>query len=204
MDFMRIDSEEKAYWLGFLLADGNLSKNGCKVSLSLKKEDRPHLEKFARLFNVQIKPLQRVDVCNVCKKFVWQSLFHQGLRPNKTWKDPIKIFKNIPQNSMRHFIRGIFDGDGSVFFTKVQMRNGKENQNLKISFIGNVFTMQYIQNEIKSALSLKGGSFIKHSKSQAYELRYGGNKQAPKILNWMYANSKVYLERKGDFYGRRS
>ena len=44
--FDTIDTEEKAYWLGFMYADGYVQNNGNSVELSLKGSDVEHLEKF--------------------------------------------------------------------------------------------------------------------------------------------------------------
>lgn len=43
-----IDSEEKAYWLGFLFADGYISSSKNTIELSLALKDKEHLEKFAK------------------------------------------------------------------------------------------------------------------------------------------------------------
>ena len=62
--FEKIDSEAKAYWLGFLYADGYIHRNykngkikSMSLELSLKSEDRAHLENFLRDIrsNVPIK-----------------------------------------------------------------------------------------------------------------------------------------------------
>ncbi len=47
--FSIIDTEEKAYWLGFIFADGYISnKNGKRVGITLKSSDRDHIIKFAK------------------------------------------------------------------------------------------------------------------------------------------------------------
>lgn len=52
--FEKIDSEEKAYWLGFLYADGNVrmhkNKSGI-LKLKLKQSDKKHIEKFSKCLN---------------------------------------------------------------------------------------------------------------------------------------------------------
>ena len=44
--FDSIDNEEKAYWLGFIFADGCISSRDNAFELSLKGEDIEHLHKF--------------------------------------------------------------------------------------------------------------------------------------------------------------
>ena len=48
--FDSIDTEEKAYWLGFLFADGAITQynHSYDIELSLKIDDKEHVEKFAK------------------------------------------------------------------------------------------------------------------------------------------------------------
>lgn len=59
--FKTIDTEEKAYWLGFIAADGNIRKNLLACSIELKLSDKGHLEKFAECFDgyYRVEELQR-------------------------------------------------------------------------------------------------------------------------------------------------
>ena len=44
--FDKINTEEKAYWLGFLYADGSISSKEDKIELGLAEKDLHHIEKF--------------------------------------------------------------------------------------------------------------------------------------------------------------
>lgn len=59
--FKAIDTEEKAYWLGFLYADGNISKDKNVIELSLKESDIEHLKQYRKFLNLENKPFD-------CKK----------------------------------------------------------------------------------------------------------------------------------------
>ena len=61
--FQTIDSPEKAYWLGFLYADGYNSYKGI-VSLCLNEEDVDHLEKFKKILNAKDIKLQKKKKLN--------------------------------------------------------------------------------------------------------------------------------------------
>jgi DNA-binding transcriptional regulator WhiA len=50
-----IDTQEKAYWLGFFYADGSLWKNGKQLSILLSQNDIEHLQKFAAIFELPVK-----------------------------------------------------------------------------------------------------------------------------------------------------
>ena len=73
-----IDSEEKAYWLGFLYADGNISSEGNRLEVRLSIKDIKHLEKFRKFLNLETE--FRTGICNgngychlsVRNKHIWE------------------------------------------------------------------------------------------------------------------------------------
>ena len=129
-----IDTEEKAYWLGFIYADGSISshkenqKKNYNFELSLQYSDVEHLQKFARFIKLDYVPTSYNSTCNGkthkrCRitfrnKHFWERLNDLGCTPNKslTLKFPDNsIFIN--QNLIIHFIRGYFDGDGCITYS---------------------------------------------------------------------------------------
>ena len=52
--FENIDSEDKAYWLGFLFADGSVAKDRDRISVALAEKDKFHIEKFAKEVPVEL------------------------------------------------------------------------------------------------------------------------------------------------------
>ncbi len=125
--FDEINTPDKAYWLGFLYADGHVDKEGGKVSCSLKREDKPHLELLASIFGEVIKDTAYYD--DRVKKVVLQSLLIIGCKylnnrlrslgfyNDKTFTADGKVLDFISDNLIRHFLRGYFDGDGCVSLT---------------------------------------------------------------------------------------
>ena len=128
--FSSINSEHKAYWLGFLYADGNISKRKNEITLTLKKSDYKHLQKFiddleiqksVSFYTIKSGKFKGKESCSVgfSSNIMKQDLILYGCTPNKslTLEFPNKaIFKD--PDLIRHFIRGYFDGDGSVFTSK--------------------------------------------------------------------------------------
>ena len=123
--FDSIDTEEKAYWLGFMFADGFVLSNDNTIGLDLAEKDFTHLEKF-RLFlnfignlkvtNTNFPNVKRVRL-EFSSKYMKQILISYGCIPKKslTLNFPnINIFNNI--ELIRHFIRGYVDGDGCLTF----------------------------------------------------------------------------------------
>ena len=115
--FSCIDTEEKAYWLGFLYADGNVREN--KISLELAVKDKEHLEKFNQFMEKEKDILtsgHRVR-CLFMDKKVYQDLVNLGVVPNKSLILKFPNYNQVPKNLIRHFIRGYVDGDGSLSYT---------------------------------------------------------------------------------------
>ncbi|MFD1676303.1 LAGLIDADG family homing endonuclease [Alicyclobacillus fodiniaquatilis] len=96
-------------------------------------------------------------------------------------------FPNIPHNLQTAFIRGYFDGDGSLHVHK----NGIKAE---IHFVG---TQEFLRG-IESTLALPKITFYK--KGKAYQSTYGGGKQTLRILETLYGNSTIHLDRKFQLY----
>jgi hypothetical protein len=118
--FSKIDTEEKAYWLGVLFADGNISKNSSgNGQIFLSSIDEDWVTDFMKSINSTNKP--REEVHRKFKKSIWKAqitsarmyedLFSLGCTPKKTHTIRIPILKD---DLIHHFIRGYFDGDGTV------------------------------------------------------------------------------------------
>ena len=126
--FNKIDSEEKAYWLGFLYADGCITHGECKLELSAI--DKLHLEKFKQALNCNDKELRyRKEKNSYILYFnsvaLVQDLIRLGCMPRKTFLLTFPTYEQVPKTLIHHFMRGYFDGDGCIC-----MRRKKTNVNL--------------------------------------------------------------------------
>lgn len=125
MFFKKIDNEIKAYWLGFIMADGSIASKGngyYALTIVLKNTDINHLQSFKKDINGTFKIIERElnDKRGFTSKNCTMSLTSVELVedlskfnicPNKTGKE---IIPEINEDLKRHFIRGYFDGDGSI------------------------------------------------------------------------------------------
>lgn len=201
--FDSIDTEEKAYWLGFIYADGTISSSplrkdeGAKVQyqfeLSLSSKDYTHLLKFADFLNYDRKKVYCDDVrcrLSVYSKHLWNVLNCNGCTPQKslTLKFPRKeIFDNI--FLIRHFIRGYFDGDGSIICN---------NNTIKFHLLG---TSSFL-SEIKKYLNVPELSLhILHPEKQSItKYIQTTGKKALSMFDIIYKDSTIYLNRKYEKY----
>lgn len=213
--FDSINTEEKAYWLGFLYADGFITTKGYSVGLSLSLKDKDHLEKFRKFLNCKsnistiksknFKGLSetRKDGSSIymvslqtCDKHLWNSLNNLGCVPKKSLilKFPDKnIFSK--ENLIYDFIRGYCDGDGSFGVYPHSKKDPEKNKQTSLNFIGTKEFLEGIENYL-------GKGFLKQKvncNKNTYKLQYSGNK-ADSALNLMYSKASIYLDRKYNIF----
>lgn len=120
--FEKINSPEKAYWLGFIVADGNVCKNSLQIRLHI--QDKGHLKKIRKCLNSSHPIKTIIDKDNyeysslcISNKKICNDLSKYGVVPNKS------LICNpnmdlIPRKLHRDFWRGMIDGDGSIGINK--------------------------------------------------------------------------------------
>lgn len=195
-----IDTEEKAYWLGFIYADGYINSSPIDeiskykkytFEVGLKSSDFEHLEKLKRFLSFTGTVEQNESSCRlrVSDKHLWETLNNYGCTPRKslTLQFPDEsIFKD--KSLIRHFIRGYWDGDGCLTFKRENYPN--------ISVIG---TEKFI-TKIQEYLGILGNIYLNsENNSITKKLMYNG-KKAFDVTNYLYSNSNIYLDRKYDKY----
>ena len=136
--FENIDNEYKAYYLGWILTDGNIFKfegnNYCptaqaKISLYIKEEDKYILDAFKEQVGVNTLITNDNRGCCVFKMHsnkMAEDLSKFGIVPKKS---QLTYLPKIDEKLMPHFIRGIFDGDGCIYIKNC--RGTKRNNYLK-------------------------------------------------------------------------
>ncbi len=194
--FDSIDTEEKAYWLGFIWADGNIkttSKTCYRLTINLKLEDLDHLEKFNKFtkhtkYNIKIDKIKNVCSWYACSKHLWETLNNYGCTPRKslTLKFPDEsIFKS--RDLIGHFIRGYFDGDGCISYERY--KNGIV---MRCSLLG---TMDFVEG-IKQYTKLENILVqLRHNKNDYFNLKLTNN-ESKYFASLIYDNAVIYLNRK--------
>ena len=193
--FQDINSEEKAYWLGFLYADGSISKINV-ISIALKAEDKNHLLKFLKNVNGVADQLHYNKETNsykisLCSIIMTEQLKQYGFTTNKSYDNTDYIFSLIPNQYKKDFIRGFWDGDGYVSKNNVNQNiTGviSNNNKLLISFCN------YFNSFFEDA------TFSKVTYGDNYpRIRLKCNK-AKKLCDLLYKNASIYLDRKYQNY----
>ncbi|MGL5715721.1 MAG: hypothetical protein ACRCX2_22050 [Paraclostridium sp.] len=195
--FEVIDTEEKAYWLGFLLADGYISKSDKnEVSLTLCELDKKHVIKFAEFIGrsedgVKYRVKTKAYRFSFNDKKIKQDLAKHGVYNNKSLTCDLNKKIMEDEELKWHYLRGLFDGDGHLASYGV-----KKNRFLYI-MNGSFEVIKALCTEIKKYTGLNKEP--RKTKSKCFEIRlYGSNSDF--ILRKMYEGSKIHLERKKEKY----
>ena len=187
--FNNIDTNEKAYWFGFLTADAYIDEKANTFRLELKKEDKEHLIKFATALGVNnYQPKHRSDrdtyYIGFGDKQIVTDLKKHGLCQNKSLTT---VFPNLSQNVIKSFICGYFDGDGTIY--------GIGKKCVGMAFISTLDMATKIQEVIKQELLITSRIRQVGTKN-VYRLEVTKTMNALDIVQWLYKESSVYLLRK--------
>jgi hypothetical protein len=202
--FDEINTEAKAYILGFIYADGCLHRNSLSISLALKDIEileRIKLEMRSERVITKMHNSGFGDGSLACNLTITSSVLREGLIKQGITERKTETcnFPEIPEAYLRHFIRGYVDGDGSfgLYHSK-----GVDRYNLSIC-ASPLFATRL--SEVFSGLTTaKGGLYKRHkdSKSNVVTLRYSGKTTVCVLLDYMYAGATIYLSRKQKNYLR--
>lgn len=184
---------ESCYWAGFIAADGNILKDKNSVNIKLASKDKEHLLKFAKIINFQGNILEGVtdnkSQFQWCRIYVFGKWFVEALEknfnifPNKTFT--INIPSQMPEEFLPHYLRGYFDGDGSII--------APANKQLRIAYTSGSkellnFIINYFYNKgikvRKTRLNLTEKPIIENNNT----INYSGE-NALKILHILYDES---------------
>jgi hypothetical protein len=205
--FKEINSEKSAYFLGFLYADGNIQiKNTAYcITLKLKSDDQYIIEKFRDIMSPSspVKTTTNKGSSNIYSYFrinqkeVCDQLISHGCGPNKSLI--LEFPSTIPNELIRHFMRGYSDGDGCIYKNKFKHKK-TINTIWKI-----VSTKQFCQQTaqiLKTELGINCSQLLSRPKTNQITttLSVGGNLQVKKVLDWLYQDATIYLPRKYEKY----
>lgn len=207
--FDHIDTPEKAQILGCLFADGSNNIKKQTVSMSLQEEDGYILEQMRQCVQSE-KPLEYIDYSNkhdfgyhyknqyrilFFSKHICTALNNLGMVQNKSLK--LK-FPKISKQLYKDFILGYFDGDGS--FCPHYTRTNKFQPLL--TFTSTYDFCKELQSILINELGISGGNVYDASCHNGVTsvLSISGTKQTKTILDWLYQDSPMFLNRKYDKY----
>lgn len=204
--FESIDTPNKAYWLGFLYADGYVRKRKSSSELKLKlgKKDIGHVEKFKECIKAE-HPIKDEHVLvtvngkehhsNCCyislssRKLI-DDLIDKGCGNKKTFIIEFPYW--LDDDLVRHFIRGYFDGDGHISIKKdrflLQITTGSEEM------------VNGIINVLENVLGMESKDYSVYRHEGRYYRIHFNKSFGFKFAEFLYEDCEVYLERKREKY----
>lgn len=205
--FEKIDTPNKAYFLGFLYADGNVSSlRGNRMSITLQGRDKHILESFANELEFNGKLIlislsqQSTHVqgrkiitrqnhirLRVNSKKIVGDLINLGCVPRKSLILKFPTENQVSKHLIRHFIRGYFDGDGCVSLTK---------KYISVQFSGTMDMLSGIQKTLNTYANMPIRAISKLN--SIFSLNYGTSLYSQKFFNYVYNDAELFLIRKKD------
>lgn len=220
--FDSIDSPDKAYWIGFIWCDGSVihrirddGRSEYNIKISLTDSDKSHLEKFLDCIDGNYYSVKIYNSKSGYKKdnkesrvFITNQYFGKllidkyGIFSNR--HDATKLLNEIPKEYQRDFIRGIIDADGSFSHYWID-NNKKEKHSIGIGGSDTLLLGAKKILEENGLIIEKERSFNKRHKEEGRDFGYSilnitGKPQVLRILDWIYKDSNIYLDRKYNKY----
>jgi len=207
--FDNIDNQDTAYWLGFIYADGYIvsrqKHNNRALGISLAEKDKSHLEKFRKCIdgNTPIGTYRSSGYSNTkyCRLLLKdedmiEKLISHGVLEHKT---NILQPPNVDEHLVPHFIRGYFDGDGSVW-----KQNNDKGKNIQYSvgFTGTEELLSFVQNHLLAHNVIQRLYPLRKRKPHhtVVNFKFGGNHNSLRFLDYIYSGSNIRLDRKFEIY----
>jgi intein/homing endonuclease len=195
--FETIDTEDKAYFLGLLFADGNVYTARYRVQITLANEDAYILQAFATAIGYTGKMYidrEKYSKLILPSKKMCADLTKLGCTPNKSLT--LQFPTEVPNELMHHFIRGYFDGDGHISKDK-KLKNPYYHINITSSK-----SFMDTLKEILLTNSVKTGTLYKRYKDreQSAYTTFVLNKSAKQFIEYIYKNASLFLTRKHNIY----
>lgn len=195
--FEEINTNEKAYFLGLLITDGNvfIKNNTYKVSITLQEQDKYLIEKFCEAIKLNKVVTSDGRGCysvQVCSKKMCEDLRKYHIIPNKTFTVRLP---QINDKYMPYFLRGCIDGDGSVGFYK---RKGRHSHRkiIRLCSASKTF-LEDIKNYLSEKLGI-GGFIREERKDNLFQIYYTKNRDIYNLINYLYDDNSIRMKRKYD------
>lgn len=196
-----------AYVLGFWFADGYM-KHEKSYRIIFSSNDLDHLELIRKTL-ASNSPIMKFKRNGVIEKAASLALHSKILFKNLTAlggfrrKSLVMQFPKIPQEFLAYFIRGYFDGDGSVYFTTyLRTKDHRKQTDFRCNFTSGSHKFLYsLRDILTEKLDLFPRKVCVYGNGNQYKLEYAG-KDVPRLLEFMYKDLEQapYLERKFAVY----
>lgn len=207
--FNSIDSEAKAYILGFICADGHVEAKNYRITIALQDSDYLLLDKIRKAMGSN-HPIHRhikrknpytksnhlvLEQCTISinGKELVKPLIKMGLSFKKTYTLDGKIMDYVPKKLWKHFLRGYLDGDGCITWGK-EYSSGKKYM---VQVCGN---RRFLENSYQLFYKSDCAIYKYKTSKQCCTWKLTDKKKCLEFLNFLYGEATIYLNRKYNTY----
>ncbi len=211
--FDEIDTEVKAYWLGFFVADGcirwNEKTGNYALQVVLQPEDEDHLlalesdmggSRTPQTISIHLDGYGDYKAVKLdwYSKYLVQRLIELGVRPQKSGNEALPT---IPEQFSKHFWRGVFDGDGCLV---TQRKGFNLVLEYRFSLAGSHALLEAFQNWAQAKVNIRPQKVVKAKNSQGETkvsvFYMNGNRQIAALMTALYHGCTRKLRRKYNTY----
>lgn len=195
-DYFQTQSPDMGYWLGILGSDGSVNSKENQVYIELQRQDKELLEKLNLTIENE-RPVKDYETGRgyqnsklyFYSKQIKQDLIKYNIVPNKTYSAEYKFPQLLNSEYYKDYIRGLFDGDGSIKMTGNSITWQVDVGAIDIAYkIKDIFKTHQIDVEI---------TFLPKKNVTIYRIYSYGKEKCQKIYNYLYNTpSCLYLKRK--------
>jgi len=195
--FENIDTEDKAYFLGFIVADGCINNK----TLNISQKEPDILYKFKKYINFEGKVWKdknrNIHTVNLYSEKIISDLYKLGIYSNKTM---IVKYPEIPKQLENHFMRGLFDGDGCISIHKKRegSRDISDRGQVNICSGSRDFIEEYVERLNKYCSITKNK--IRCPRGTYNVIDWASFSDIEKFYDFFYKDATVYLERKKETF----
>lgn len=185
--FNSIDTDEKAYFLGFLYSNGYLQSNRQSIRFYIHKQDMEILLKFQSLIFEDNYEFKYIEEGNYISLYIYSSVMYNdlikhGCTLNKDFNITLPMLQD---NLMLPFLRGLYDGSGTI-------QHKLNSNNLLILITGNLSFLQSIQQYIAKH-NIIGCLCYTEQDGVTTSFVINNKEDVKKMLDLLYKDSILYL-----------
>lgn len=176
-----IDTERKAYWIGFLYADAHSNRTSTRIGLA--KKDENHLIKLREFVNGDM-PIKDTPgnskSLELNSSYMVRRLHNLGLMPYRQHFS--RLHKELPKHLERHFLRGYVDGDGCI------------SNDQRIIILARKDLITWIVDTLYNEVGANKNKI--RNRGKILEVGWGGRYIFNSITKYLYKDASVFLDRK--------
>jgi transposase len=194
--FEKIDTNNKAYFLGWIYSDGNIMPQG-KLRIQIQEEDLHILESLKKdiEYTGEIFKLKAVNerckpqvLLNIDRMKIINDLSLLGLGPNKSLTLTLPTFEQIPEEFFSSYLRGFFDGDGAI--------SVRPNGTTIVCSIASTDIFCKSLSDYMKTLDIHFGKFYYRKPDKPTGSMFLNKENSIKFLNYLYKDADLKLNRK--------